>query len=314
MPPPGMLPGSADAECVHARVGWPGFNSEITQFCVCFLPIKQVTALRSSFQFLGVASWVRGRGSRSPRSWAAGTRGGGGGGRHAGQSARAAAARPRPFRRAPPPPAPPLGSRAARPAGPAPPLSDSTVDSNRRRRTPTLSAPGASAELSKKKQPRALLLVSGIEFARNASTASSVKISPLETSYPLAALQSSDLAASRTQHKQAFWRSKMGRKDASTIKLPVDQYRKQIGKQDYKKTKPILRATKLKAEAKKTAIGIKSEDYREFFEGQGAVEKQQLEEVGLVLAAILALLLAFYAFFYLRLSTDVDPDLERDED
>ncbi|XP_027463569.1 triple QxxK/R motif-containing protein isoform X2 [Zalophus californianus] len=94
--------------------------------------------------------------------------------------------------------------------------------------------------------------------------------------------------------KQAFWRSKMGRKDASTIKLPVDQYRKQIGKQDYKKTKPILRATKLKAEAKKTAIGIK--------------------EVGLVLAAILALLLAFYAFFYLRLSTDVDPDLEGDED
>ncbi|CAK7289689.1 Triple QxxK/R motif-containing protein [Vulpes lagopus] len=294
MPPPrDAPPGSADAECVHARVGWPGFNSEITHFCVCFLPIKQVTALRSSFQFLGVASWVRGRGSKSPRLWAVGTRGGGGG-RHAGQSARAAAARPRPFRRAPPPPAPPLGSRAARPAGPAPPLSDSTVDSNLRRRTPTLSAPGASAELSKKKQPRALLLVSGIEFARNASAASSVKILPLETSYPLAALQSSDLAASRTQHKQAFWRSKMGRKDASTIKLPVDQYRKQIGKQDYKKTKPILRATKLKAEAKKTAIGIK--------------------EVGLVLAAILALLLAFYAFFYLRLSTDVDPDLERDED
>uniref|UniRef100_A0A2K6EFM2 Triple QxxK/R motif-containing protein n=1 Tax=Propithecus coquereli TaxID=379532 RepID=A0A2K6EFM2_PROCO len=46
----------------------------------------------------------------------------------------------------------------------------------------------------------------------------------------------------------------MGRKDAATVKLPVDQYRKQIGKQDYKKTKPILRATKLKAEAKKTAI------------------------------------------------------------
>lgn len=67
-----------------------------------------------------------------------------------------------------------------------------------------------------------------------------------------------------------------------------------VGKQDYKKTKPILRATKLKAEAKKTAIGIK--------------------EVGLVLAAILALLLAFYAFFYLRLTTDVDPDLEPDED
>ncbi|KAF5915145.1 hypothetical protein HPG69_011608, partial [Diceros bicornis minor] len=65
-------------------------------------------------------------------------------------------------------------------------------------------------------------------------------------------------------------------------------------KQDYKKTKPILRATKLKAEAKKTAIGVK--------------------EVGLLLAAILALLLAFYACFYLRLSTDVDPGLEPDED
>ncbi|XP_070078387.1 triple QxxK/R motif-containing protein isoform X2 [Equus przewalskii] len=98
----------------------------------------------------------------------------------------------------------------------------------------------------------------------------------------------------RKKKHKAFWRSKMGRKDASTIKLPVDQYRKQIGKQDYKKTKPILRATKLKAEARKTAIGIK--------------------EVGLVLAAILALLLAFYACFYLRLSTDVDPDLEPDED
>ncbi|XP_058131698.1 triple QxxK/R motif-containing protein isoform X1 [Dasypus novemcinctus] len=98
----------------------------------------------------------------------------------------------------------------------------------------------------------------------------------------------------RRYYQQVFWRSKMGRKDASTIKLPVDQYRKQIGKQDYKKTKPILRATKLKAEAKKAAVGIK--------------------EVGLILAAILALLLAFYAFFYLRLSTDVDPDLEPDEE
>uniref|UniRef100_A0A6I8PC92 Triple QxxK/R motif-containing protein n=1 Tax=Ornithorhynchus anatinus TaxID=9258 RepID=A0A6I8PC92_ORNAN len=49
----------------------------------------------------------------------------------------------------------------------------------------------------------------------------------------------------------------MGRKDSSTSRLPVDQYRKQIGKQDYKKTKPILRATRLKAEAKKTAFGIR---------------------------------------------------------
>ncbi|XP_040851122.1 triple QxxK/R motif-containing protein [Ochotona curzoniae] len=86
----------------------------------------------------------------------------------------------------------------------------------------------------------------------------------------------------------------MGKKDASAVKLPVDQYRKQIGKQDYKKTKPILRATRLKAEARKTAIGIK--------------------EVGLVLAAIFALLLAFYAFFYLRLSSEVESDLDPDED
>ncbi|XP_014405773.1 PREDICTED: triple QxxK/R motif-containing protein isoform X2 [Myotis brandtii] len=61
----------------------------------------------------------------------------------------------------------------------------------------------------------------------------------------------------------------MGRKDASTVKLPVDQYRKQIGKQDYKKTKPILRATKLKAEAKKTAIGIKHLSYLSYLKTAG---------------------------------------------
>uniref|UniRef100_A0A672TQR2 Triple QxxK/R motif-containing protein n=2 Tax=Strigops habroptila TaxID=2489341 RepID=A0A672TQR2_STRHB len=85
----------------------------------------------------------------------------------------------------------------------------------------------------------------------------------------------------------------MGRKDASTARTPVDQYRKQIGKQDYKKTRPMLRATRLKAEAKKTALGIK--------------------EVALVLAAILIFLLAFYAFFYLNISNEVDLDLDPDE-
>ncbi|XP_042321798.1 triple QxxK/R motif-containing protein isoform X2 [Sceloporus undulatus] len=50
----------------------------------------------------------------------------------------------------------------------------------------------------------------------------------------------------------------MGRKDAFSAKTPVDQYRKQIGKQDYKKTRPMLKATRLKAEAKKTAPGIKA--------------------------------------------------------
>ncbi|XDV34729.1 hypothetical protein PO909_004858, partial [Leuciscus waleckii] len=49
----------------------------------------------------------------------------------------------------------------------------------------------------------------------------------------------------------------MGKKDASSVKQPVDQYRKQIGKQDYKKNKPALRATQLKAEAKRSAPGIR---------------------------------------------------------
>ncbi|XP_062917472.1 triple QxxK/R motif-containing protein isoform X2 [Mobula hypostoma] len=51
----------------------------------------------------------------------------------------------------------------------------------------------------------------------------------------------------------------MGRKDASTSKIPIDHYRKQIGKQDYKKTKSVLKATRLKAEAKKTAPGIRDD-------------------------------------------------------
>ncbi|XP_044150270.1 triple QxxK/R motif-containing protein [Bufo gargarizans] len=75
----------------------------------------------------------------------------------------------------------------------------------------------------------------------------------------------------------------MGRKDASATKVPVDQYRKQIGRQDYKKNKPVLKATRLKAEAKKTAFGIK--------------------EVLLITVAILVLLLAFYALFYLNFTS-----------
>ncbi|XP_071064006.1 triple QxxK/R motif-containing protein isoform X2 [Dasypus novemcinctus] len=38
----------------------------------------------------------------------------------------------------------------------------------------------------------------------------------------------------RRYYQQVFWRSKMGRKDASTIKLPVDQYRKQIANMELK--------------------------------------------------------------------------------
>ncbi|XP_047461983.1 triple QxxK/R motif-containing protein [Mugil cephalus] len=84
----------------------------------------------------------------------------------------------------------------------------------------------------------------------------------------------------------------MGKKDAGTTKLPVDQYRKQIGKQDYKKTKSALKATRLKAEAKKA-----SSVFRDAF---------------LVIAAILFLVLCVYAFFYLNLSTELNLDVDMD--
>ncbi|KFV81918.1 Triple QxxK/R motif-containing protein, partial [Struthio camelus australis] len=74
---------------------------------------------------------------------------------------------------------------------------------------------------------------------------------------------------------------------------PINVFFSVLGKQDYKKTRPMLRATRLKAEAKKTALGVK--------------------EVALVLAAILVFLLAFYAFFYLNISNEVDLDLDPDE-
>ncbi|XP_030202923.1 triple QxxK/R motif-containing protein [Gadus morhua] len=83
---------------------------------------------------------------------------------------------------------------------------------------------------------------------------------------------------------------KMGRKDASATKLQMDQYRKQIGKQDNKKTKSVLKATQLKADAKRSAFGIR--------------------DVFLMLAAILFLLLFIYAFFYLNLSTELDLDMD----
>ncbi|XP_071378127.1 triple QxxK/R motif-containing protein [Centroberyx affinis] len=84
----------------------------------------------------------------------------------------------------------------------------------------------------------------------------------------------------------------MGKKDASATNLPVDQYRKQIGKQDYKKTKSALKATRLKAEAKKSSTG-----FRDAF---------------LVVAAILFFVLCVYAFFYLNLSTEINMDVDVD--
>ncbi|KAM3857862.1 triple QxxK/R motif-containing protein [Diretmus argenteus] len=84
----------------------------------------------------------------------------------------------------------------------------------------------------------------------------------------------------------------MGKKDAGATKLPVDQYRKQIGKQDYKKTKSSLKATRLKAELKRSSTG-----FRDAF---------------LVIAAVLFFLLCVYAFFYLNLSTEINMDLDVD--
>lgn len=84
----------------------------------------------------------------------------------------------------------------------------------------------------------------------------------------------------------------MGKKDATTTGLPVDQYRKQIGKQDYKKTKSALKATRLKADLKKTSSGFK--------------------DAFLVIAAILFFVLCVYAFFYLNLSTEINLDLDVD--
>ncbi|XP_006636058.1 triple QxxK/R motif-containing protein [Lepisosteus oculatus] len=84
----------------------------------------------------------------------------------------------------------------------------------------------------------------------------------------------------------------MGKKDASGTKLPIDQYRKQIGKQDYKKTKSVLRATRLKAEAKRSALGIR--------------------EIILILVAVLIFMFCVYCFFYLNLTTEIDLDLDVD--
>lgn len=84
----------------------------------------------------------------------------------------------------------------------------------------------------------------------------------------------------------------MGKKDASATKLPVDQYRKQIGKQDYKKTKSVLKATRLKAEAKKSSSVFR--------------------DGCLVIAAIVLFVICIYAFFYLNLSTELNLDVDAD--
>ncbi|KAL2080443.1 hypothetical protein ACEWY4_024236 [Coilia grayii] len=65
-----------------------------------------------------------------------------------------------------------------------------------------------------------------------------------------------------------------------------------LWKQDYKKTKVALKATRLKAEAKKSASGVR--------------------DTILVVVAILFLLFCVYAFFYLNLRTELDLDVDVD--
>ncbi|XP_049606807.1 triple QxxK/R motif-containing protein isoform X1 [Syngnathus scovelli] len=90
----------------------------------------------------------------------------------------------------------------------------------------------------------------------------------------------------------------MGKKDASATNLPVDQYRKQIGKQDYKKTKSVLKATRLKAEAKKNSSGFKADS--------------KIEDAFLVVVAILFFVVCVYVFFYLNLSNEINMDMDVD--
>uniref|UniRef100_A0A672SLR8 Triple QxxK/R motif-containing protein n=1 Tax=Sinocyclocheilus grahami TaxID=75366 RepID=A0A672SLR8_SINGR len=83
----------------------------------------------------------------------------------------------------------------------------------------------------------------------------------------------------------------MGKKDASSVKLPVDQYRKQIGENlcafHWLGTKRVLLSTSCKISA-------------------GA------SDTILVIVAVLVFLLGIYAFFYLNLSTELDLDVDMD--
>ena len=75
----------------------------------------------------------------------------------------------------------------------------------------------------------------------------------------------------------------MGKKDSTGLKAaPVDQYRKQIGKQDYKKSKKEVKSQKQRAEKKNSAIGI--------------------QEVVLILISFLSLMAAVYMFLFWQLS------------
>ncbi|XP_078689129.1 triple QxxK/R motif-containing protein-like [Branchiostoma floridae x Branchiostoma belcheri] len=73
----------------------------------------------------------------------------------------------------------------------------------------------------------------------------------------------------------------MGRKEVSNATLSVDQYRKKIGKQDWKKSKKDVKATKQLKDMKESAMGVK--------------------DVALIVTAFAAMLAAIYIFLYMYL-------------
>lgn len=83
------------------------------------------------------------------------------------------------------------------------------------------------------------------------------------------------------------------RKD-SYSQLPIDQYRKQIGKQDNKKTKNSLKESKDKALIKK---GF-SETYK---------------EISLIIIALITVTVSVYLLFYLYLASPGEKRVGRDD-
>ncbi|XP_022096175.1 triple QxxK/R motif-containing protein-like [Acanthaster planci] len=73
----------------------------------------------------------------------------------------------------------------------------------------------------------------------------------------------------------------MGKKDAQRCTLPVDQYRKNIGKQDYKRSKKDLIRSKREADRRKTSTGFR--------------------DSMLVMLALCAVVCLIYMFFYLQM-------------
>ncbi|XP_038078859.1 triple QxxK/R motif-containing protein-like [Patiria miniata] len=73
----------------------------------------------------------------------------------------------------------------------------------------------------------------------------------------------------------------MGKKDAQRCQLPVDQYRKNIGKQDYKRSKKDLIKSKREADLRKTSTGF--------------------QDFMLVVLAVCGVVCLIYMFFYLQM-------------